>query len=62
MKSKKPATTEAVSQRQRFLEAARDAGAEMTKEKFAHVVGGLAKPRPEGAAEQCRMPLGKDND
>lgn len=32
----------------RFKRAARDAGADMTKEDFGRVIGGLAKPKPEG--------------
>ena len=32
-------------QLRRFKEAARDADAHMTKEEFARVVGGLAKPQ-----------------
>ena len=32
-------------QLQRFKEAARESGADMSKEEFAHVVGELAKPK-----------------
>ena len=32
-------------QADRFAQAARDAGAEMTKEEFARIIGGLAKPK-----------------
>ena len=30
----------------RFKKAAREAGADMTKDEFARVIGGLAKPKP----------------
>ncbi len=32
-------------QLKRFKEAAHDAGADMSKEEFARVIGGLAKPK-----------------
>ena len=35
------------SQKQRFIQAAREAGADMSKEEFARVIGGLAKPKPK---------------
>jgi len=34
------------SQLDRFKEAARDAGADMSKDEFGRVIGGLAKPKP----------------
>ena len=37
-------STQGTSQTQRFKEAARGAGADMSKEEFARVIGGLAKP------------------
>ena len=33
------------AQLSRFKDAAREAGADMTKEEFARVIGGLAKPK-----------------
>ena len=36
----------------RFKEAARDAGADMSKEEFGRVIGGLAKPKPEEKPEK----------
>ena len=44
-------TTSAKSQRLRFEEAARKAGADMSKEEFARVIGGLAKPKPQPRAQ-----------
>ena len=35
----------------RFKEAAREAGTDMTKEEFARVIGGLAKPKPQPQAQ-----------
>ncbi len=34
-------------QLRRFKEAASESGADMTKEEFARVIGGLAKPKPQ---------------
>ena len=45
---------------QRFKEAARDAGADMSKEDFARVIGGLSKPEPKSDAEQVSKTEGKD--
>ena len=42
MKSK---TDPATVQLDRFKDAARQSGADMTKEEFARVIGGLAKPK-----------------
>ena len=33
-------------QLERFQKAAREAGADMSKDEFARVIGGLAKPKP----------------
>ena len=33
-------------QSERFKEAAREAGADMDKDEFTRVIGGLAKPNP----------------
>ena len=41
------------SQKSRFQEAAREAGADMSKEEFARVIGGLAKPTPPAPAEEA---------
>ena len=35
----------------RFKKAARGAGADMTKEEFGRVIGGLAKPKPQPQAQ-----------
>ncbi len=35
------------TQSERFKEAARKSGADIGKEEFASVIGGLAKPKPE---------------
>ena len=37
-------TTSVKSQRQRFKEVARESDADMIKEEFGRVIGGLAKP------------------
>ncbi len=39
------------SQIQRFKEAARESGADMSKDEFARVIGGLAKPKPQPQAQ-----------
>ena len=39
-------------QTERLKEAARDAGADMTKEEFTCVVGGLSKPKHEEKPEK----------
>ena len=36
----------------RFKKAARDAGADMTKEEFGRVIGGLAKPKKKAGPDQ----------
>lgn len=41
------------NQSERFKRAARDAGADMTKDEFTRVVGGLAKPKPETADQEA---------
>ena len=38
---------------ERFKRAARNAGADMTKDEFTRVVGGLAKPKPETADQDA---------
>ena len=38
-------------QMKRFKKAAREAGTDMTKEEFARVIGGLAKPKPQPRAQ-----------
>ena len=45
----------------RFKKAARESGADMTKEEFARVIGGLAKPKPERDTEQGPKAEGKDD-
>ena len=39
-------------QRDRFVRAARDAGADMSKEEFARVIGKITKAKPEKKPEQ----------
>ena len=41
------------NQPERFKRAACDAGADMTKDEFTRVVGGLAKPKPETADQEA---------
>ena len=41
------------NQSERFKRAARDAGADMTKDGFTRVVGGLATPKPETADREA---------
>ena len=43
---------DAKPQVQRFKEAAREAGADMSKEEFARVISGLAKPEPPATDEK----------
>ena len=38
-------------QLERFKEAAREVGADMIKEEFGRVIGGLAKPKPQPQAQ-----------
>ena len=45
--------TEAKGQYKRFKEAARDAGADMSKEEFARLIGGLAKPKPHAPPQEA---------
>ena len=40
-------------QKRRFIEAAREAGADMTKQEFARVIGGPAKPKPQAAPQEA---------
>ena len=49
------------AQLSRFKEAAREAGADMSKEEFGRVIGGLAKPRPEREAKQDPKAEGEDD-
>ena len=42
------------AQLERFEHAAREAGADMGKEEFGRVIGGLAKPKPEKKPEPER--------
>ena len=35
------------NQSERFKRAAREVGADMTKDEFGRVIGGLAKPKPQ---------------
>ena len=46
-------TEKSVLQKERFIKAARQSGADLTKEEFARVIGGLAKPQapPKDADE-----------
>ena len=46
---------------EQFKKAARKAGADMSKEEFGRVIGGLAKPKPESDAEQAPKAEGKDD-
>ena len=39
------------NQLKKFQDAAREAGADMTKDEFGRVIGGLAKPKPPTPAE-----------
>ena len=39
-------------QHRKFVEAARESGADITKEEFGRVIGGLAKPKPEEKLEK----------
>ena len=39
------------NQSERFKRAAREAGIDMTKQEFARVIGGLAKPKPRQQAQ-----------
>ena len=39
-------------QKRRFIEAARAFGADMSKEEFARVISGLAKPEPPATDEK----------
>jgi hypothetical protein len=48
-------------QARRFERAAREADADMSKEEFARVIGGLAKPKPGGDAEQGPKAEAKDD-
>ena len=48
-------------QSRRFRDAGREAGADMSKEEFARVNGGLAKPKLESDAEQGPKAEGKDD-
>ena len=41
------------NQSERFKRAARDAGADMTKDEFTRVVAGLAQPKPETADQEA---------
>ena len=59
MKKMKPTTIDAASQKQRFIEAAREAGADMGKDEFARVIHGLAKP--ENDTDQGPRAEGKDD-
>ena len=43
------------SQIQRFKEAARESGADMSKDEFARVIGGLAKPKCPSGDFMSRM-------
>ncbi len=43
-----------VDQVQEFKEAAREAGADMDKDEFGHVLGGLAKPDEPKKPDQAR--------
>ena len=45
----------------RFKKAAREADADMSKEEFARVIGGLAKPGPKSESEQVSKTKGKDD-
>ena len=45
--------------RSKFIEAAREAGADMSKDEFARVIGGLAKPKSD--AKQGPKTEGQDD-
>lgn len=49
------------SQIDKFRRAAREAGADMSKEEFARVVGGLAKPKQENEAVRGEEAEGADD-
>ena len=40
-----------IEQSRRFIDAAREAGADMSKEKFDRVIGGLTKPKSDTKQE-----------
>ena len=40
------------TQKQRFIKAAREAGADMGKKEFSRLVGKIAKPKPKRTEKQ----------